>query len=71
MVVFAGTAHLHLPLTTDYSAARLFLQTISSDLISTQGTDLSAAIRLALENIEKCTYSTSIKIVANQIGARI
>ena len=51
LVVFAGTAHLHLPLTTDYSAARLFLQTISSDLITTQGTDLSSALTLAIEQV--------------------
>ena len=31
----------------------------------------STQAKIALENIEKCTYSTSIKIVANQIGARI
>ena len=31
----------------------------------------SVQAKMALENIEKCTYSTSIKIVANQIGARI
>ena len=31
----------------------------------------STQAKMALEGIEKCTYSTSIKIVANQIGARI
>ena len=31
----------------------------------------STQAKLALEGIERCTYSTSIKIVANQIGARI
>ena len=31
----------------------------------------STQAKIALENIEKCTYSTAIKIVANQIGARI
>tara|TARA_Y100000310_G_scaffold231678_1_gene234271 strand:- start:1032 stop:1313 length:282 start_codon:yes stop_codon:yes gene_type:complete len=31
----------------------------------------SIQAKTALENIEKCTYSTAIKIVANQIGARI
>jgi len=31
----------------------------------------STQAKIALENIEKCIYSTSIKIVANQIGARI
>ena len=31
----------------------------------------STQAKMTLEGIEKCTYSTSIKIVANQIGARI
>tara|TARA_Y100000034_G_scaffold103888_1_gene129989 strand:+ start:994 stop:1275 length:282 start_codon:yes stop_codon:yes gene_type:complete len=31
----------------------------------------STQAKTALENIEKCMYSTAIKIVANQIGARI
>ena len=51
LIVFAGTAHLHLPLTTDYAAARLFLQTINTDLISVQGTDLSAALKLAINQV--------------------
>lgn len=51
LIVFAGTAHLHLPLTTDYAAARLFLQSITTELISTQGTDLSSALTLAMEQI--------------------
>ena len=31
----------------------------------------STQAKLALENIEKCIYSSAIKTVANQIGARI
>ena len=31
----------------------------------------STQAKMALEGIEKCTYSTAIKIVATQIGARI
>ena len=31
----------------------------------------STQAKMTLEGIEKCTYSTAIKIVANQIGARI
>ena len=31
----------------------------------------STQAKMALEGIEKCIYSTSIKIVAHQIGARI
>ena len=31
----------------------------------------STQAKLTLENIEKCIYTSAIKIVANQIGARI
>ena len=31
----------------------------------------STQAKLALENIEKCIYSSAIKTVSNQIGARI
>ncbi len=52
LIAFAGSAHLHCPLTVDYSAAKLFLNMISTDLILNQGTDLSSAIQLALNHIQ-------------------
>ena len=48
LVVFAGSSHLYLPLTTDYEAAQLFLDGIDTKLIPTQGTDLSTAIKTGL-----------------------
>ena len=53
LIAFAGTAYLHCPLTEDYSAARLFLNIMDTDLIADQGTDLSAPIKLALEHIQE------------------
>ncbi len=47
LIIFAGDAFLQLPLTTDYSAAKLMLTTISTDLIEIQGTAIGAAIKLA------------------------
>lgn len=47
LVVFAGNAFVQLPMTHDYSAAKLFVSTISTDLISEQGTSISSAINLA------------------------
>ena len=44
IVVFGGEAYTQLPLTTDYAAAKLFLSTISTDIIPTQGTNIGAAI---------------------------
>jgi len=52
LIAFAGTSHLHCPLTEDYSAARLFLNMMDTELIAIQGTDLAAAIQLALEYVE-------------------
>ncbi len=48
LVVFAGSSHLYLPLTTDYEAALLFLDGIDTQLIPTQGTDMSSAIQKGL-----------------------
>ena len=45
--VFAGEAYPILPLTNDLVSANLFLDQISTDMVSLQGTNLGAAIRLA------------------------
>jgi len=48
LIVFAGSSHLYLPLTTDYEAARLFLEEIDTKMIPTQGTALSSALQTGL-----------------------
>ena len=53
LIVFAGDAYVQLPITTDYSAAKLFLSTISSDIIPTQGTNIGKAINLAFSSFDK------------------
>ena len=65
LVVFAGTAHLHLPLTTDYAAARLFLQSISTDLINTQGTDLGSALKLAIDQVKEVTEQYKVVVIVS------
>jgi Ca-activated chloride channel family protein len=52
IIVFAGQAYTQLPITTDYSAAKLFLSTIDTDIIPTQGTAIGAAIDLAIESFD-------------------
>ena len=52
LVIFAGNAQLQLPLTVDYSAAQLVTTSITTDLISTQGTDISKAINLCKKSFE-------------------
>lgn len=48
--VFAGEAFTQLPITSDYLSAKMFLESITPSLISTQGTDIGAAIRLAMKS---------------------
>ncbi len=50
IVVFAGASFLQLPLTTDYSAARLFLSAVDTDIVSVQGTAIGSAIRMAMQS---------------------
>lgn len=44
LIVFAGDAFTQLPMTNDYSAARMFVDVVTPELISNQGTDISTAI---------------------------
>ena len=47
VIVFAGDAYTQLPITSDYISAKMFLETITPELISKQGTAIGAAINLA------------------------
>jgi Ca-activated chloride channel homolog len=53
IIVFAGQAYVQLPITTDYSAAKLFLESINTKIVPNQGTNIAAAINLALESFGK------------------
>ena len=48
LVVFAGEAFTQLPITCDYVSAKMFLNTITANLISTQGTAIGAALQTAV-----------------------
>ncbi len=50
LIVFAGDSYLQLPLTVDYSAARLILSTIDVDAVPVPGTAIGSAIRLAMKS---------------------
>jgi Ca-activated chloride channel family protein len=47
MIWFAGRAYLQMPLTTDLSAAKLFLQNAGPAAVPTQGTVIGEALKLA------------------------
>lgn len=50
VIVFAGEAYLQMPLTTDYSAAKLIISTLDTDIIETQGTAIGNSIELATDS---------------------
>ena len=52
IVVFAGDAYVQLPVTTDYAAAKMFLSTINTQMVPTQGTAIGAAIDLGMRSFD-------------------
>ncbi len=63
MIVFAGDAYVQLPITTDYSSAKLFLSNISTDIVPIQGTAIGAAIDLAAKSFTPETETSKAIIV--------
>ena len=47
LVVFAGDAYVQLPITDDFISIEMFLESISTNLVSRQGTDIGEAIKMA------------------------
>jgi len=47
LVVFAGKSFVQLPITSDYAAAKMFINNISTRMINEQGTDIASALDLA------------------------
>jgi Ca-activated chloride channel family protein len=49
IVVFGGQAYVQLPITTDYSAAKLFLSSVNTKMIPTQGTAIGTAVEKCMD----------------------
>ncbi|NQY06118.1 MAG: VWA domain-containing protein [Flavobacteriaceae bacterium] len=47
IIAYAGKAYPQLPITTDYAAAKMFLQNMNTNMLSSQGTAIDDAINLA------------------------
>ncbi|MEI6899522.1 MAG: VWA domain-containing protein [Bacteroidota bacterium] len=65
IVVFAGKAYMQLPITTDYAAAKLFLSTINTGIISTQGTDIGSAIEMSAASFGQTKHNKAIIIITD------
>ena len=47
IIAYAGKAFPQLPITTDYASAKMFLQSMNTDMLSSQGTAINEAIELS------------------------
>jgi Ca-activated chloride channel family protein len=65
IVVFAGKAFMQLPITNDYGAAKMFLSTINTNIITTQGTAISDAIEMAGSTFGESKRNKAIVIITD------
>lgn len=63
IVAYAGSAFPVLPITTDYSSAKMFLQSMNTDLVSSQGTALSDALEMATNMFEQGSATSKLIIL--------
>jgi Ca-activated chloride channel family protein len=65
IVVFAGKAYMQLPITTDYAAAKMFLSTINTQMVPTQGTAIAEAIHMASGSFKQDDRSKALIIITD------
>jgi len=63
MIVFAGDAYIQIPITTDYVSAKLFLNTISTEIVPKQGTAIGSAIDLAMRSFTQQEETSKALII--------
>jgi Ca-activated chloride channel family protein len=63
LIVFAGDAYTQLPITSDYNSAKLFLNSISTQIVPKQGTAIGASIELAMRSFTPSSKANKAIIV--------
>lgn len=63
IVAYAGSAFPVLPITSDYSVAKMFLQNMSPDIVSSQGTSLDEAIKLSATYFDQKSKTSKLLIL--------
>ncbi|HCV42341.1 MAG TPA: hypothetical protein DGH68_02570 [Bacteroidetes bacterium] len=63
LIVFAGEAYTQFPLTTDYSAANLFLDVVDVDVVPVPGTAIGSAIKRAMESFNFKETTTKVIVI--------
>ena len=65
VIIFADKAFVQLPITTDYSAAKMFLASVSTSSVASQGTAIGEAINLAVKSFADDERSKAIVIISD------
>ncbi|MBI5663209.1 MAG: VWA domain-containing protein [Ignavibacterium album] len=65
LVIFAGQAYIQFPLTTDYSAANLFLNAVDFNSVPQQGTAIASAINMAVEGFDTASTQKAVIIITD------
>lgn len=63
IVAYAGSAFPVLPITTDYSVSKMFLQSMNTSIVSSQGTSLDDAIKLSSTYFDKGNKTSKLLIL--------
>lgn len=65
IIIFAGNAYKQLPLTSDYSAAKLFLSAVDTKIVPTQGTAIGEAIEMASLSFDDKEHNKAIIVITD------
>ena len=65
LIIYAGQAYPLMPLSFDYSMAKLLIKTIDTNTISSQGTDISSALILANSFFDKKERSKILFVLSD------
>lgn len=63
IIAYSGSAFPVLPITSDYSVGKMFLQSMNPGMISTQGTSIDQAINLAASFVDKKDKTNKLLII--------
>jgi len=65
LIVFSGEAYIQFPLTTDYSAANLFLSAVDFNSVPQPGTAIALAITMAVQSFDSAATDKAIIIITD------
>lgn len=63
LIIFAGEPYIQFPLTTDYSAANLFLSAVDFNSVPAQGTAIASAINMAIKSFDYSAKTQKVIVI--------